>query len=167
MYHHPLLLLSTLQAALQAYQKDLSQMLGLPVDEDGGDTVAPLTLPASCERSEQTEVQLQQLQQIQQFISLQKQRDEKKQLEEFIVSQKRKVALEMGYEPSDLDLPMSSEPVPPPAPPQWVEATSPEGHTYYYNVLTGGNGGGGVTCLGFLRCKSINLCDHVRSIRIR
>ena len=117
-------------------------MLGLPVsDSDNGVSTAPITLPDSYERSEQTEVHLQQLQQIQQFVALQKQRDEKRLLEEFIVSQKRKVAAEMGYEPSPLDLPLSSEPVPPPAPPQWVEATTPEGHTYYYNVLTGGNGG--------------------------
>eukprot|EP00731_Ephydatia_muelleri_P030924 Em0022g438a len=125
-------------AALQAYQKDLAQMLGLSVEGNGGTGAStPLTLPPSVERTEQTEVQLQQLQQIQQFIALQKQRDEKKQLEEFVLTQKKKVASEMGYEPSPLDLPVSSEPVPPPAPPQWVEATSPEGHTYYYNVLTG------------------------------
>lgn len=130
------------QAALQAYQKDLAQMLGLSVEGNGGTGAStPLTLPPSVERTEQTEVQLQQLQQIQQFIALQKQRDEKKQLEEFVLTQKKKVASEMGYEPSPLDLPVSSEPVPPPAPPQWVEATSPEGHTYYYNVLTGGNEG--------------------------
>ena len=121
-----------LQAASAAYHKDLVVKYGISPSSDSDSAAGQGTF--SSETQQTMTFQEQKFVAHLEILQTIQENQEKKKKKEKEKSEREGEAVEIR----ESSFTPSSSQAPPPPPSLWQQATTPEGHTYYYNVLTRG-----------------------------